>query len=397
MFDESYQQELLTKLINKTFLQRLGKLIHPEHFDPEYEPVVRGLLDHFKRTGRPVTKGQLNQLCSRHGVKPQPTSVGDFTFDEQEILYWSRYRIMGEALAKAQGFREQGKFERAVEAVSECRKRFPVSLEDDQAPDVLKSRSPIPIRRNLIPVGIPTLDACLEGGIGGSDLAAVLAPTSGGKTSWLVHVAAEAALQGHKVYYITLEVPRTEIEAKLRRRITGLVKPSKNQWIKVATKISRKGGRLQVREAAPHSISVAELEARLEADVDLLIVDYADYLRLSDRAVGFDYHDLGALYNSLKALAMDRRIPVWTASQVNRQAYGVAKIGLQDVEASLKKAMVVDQALALNQTSDTPDPETGTVTGDINIAKNRHGVRFQDVGVTINWALSRFTEGKWAD
>lgn len=395
MFDESYQRELLTRLTNGAFLKRLGKLIHPEHFDPEYEPVVRGLLEHFKRTGRPVTKGQLNQLCSRHGVKPQPTSVSDFTFDEAELLYWSRYRIMGDALAKAQGFREQGKFERAVEAVSECRKRFPVSLEEDQAPDMLKSRLPIPQRRNLISVGIKELDKCLEGGIGGSDLAAVLAPTSGGKTSWLIHVAAEAALLGHKVYYITLEVPRTEIEAKLRRRITGEIRPSRNQWIKTAGKISRKGGRLQVREAPPHSISVAELDARLEDDVNLLIVDYADYLRLSDRAVGFDYHDLGALYNSLKALAMDRRIPVWTASQVNRQAYGASKIGLQDIESSLKKAMVVDQALCLNQTSDHPDPATGEVTGEINVAKNRHGVRHLDVGVTINWSLSTFIEGKW--
>jgi len=395
MFNESYQQELLSRLTQKEFLQRLGKLLRPEFFDPEYEPVVRILLTHWKKNKRPVTKGQLSQLCQRHGVKPKVAPTGDFSFDEEEILYFARDRVISEALAKSQTLRSQGKFEKAIEVVRECWKTFPHMDEQEAAPDILKSTASIPVRKSLIPTGLEQLDHCLDGGIGGGDLAAVLAPTSGGKTSWLVHVAAEAGSQGKKVYYLTLEVPRTEIEAKIRRCITGVVKPSRKAWVKAAGGLSRKGGRIQVREASPHSLSVYDLALRLEDDIELLIVDYADYLRLGDRAVGFSYDDLGRIYSDLKAIAMDRKISVWTASQVNRGAYGSASIGLQDIEASLKKAMVVDQAIALNQTSDHPDPKTGEVNGEINIAKNRHGIRFQDIGVTVNWALSKFIQGKW--
>ncbi len=393
MFDEVYQQELLFKLTDKKYLQRLISLLQPEFFDPQYEPVVVTVLDHFKRTGRALTQGQLRQSCRTHGVKPKTVGTTDVDFDEQELIRFASDRIFAKAMARAQVFRERCQLDRAVEVINECKQRFPRASDSGDVCDALTSHAPIPKRKNLTPCGVERLDVAFDGGIGGGDLAVVLAPTSGGKTSWLVHVAAEAAIRGKKVHFLTLEVPRWDIEGKLRRKLTGSSKPGRNTWTRIAKKLHRKGGRVNIQEASPNSISIVDLSNRLDLDLELLIVDYADYLRLPDKSIGLEYHALGAIYTSLKAVALERKIPVWTASQVNRTAYGSDEIGLQDVSASLMKVMVADQAIGLNQTGETPDTRTGEVTGEINIAKNRHGIRFEVVQVTINWALSSFRQG----
>ena len=59
----------------------------------------------------------------------------------------------------------------------------------------------------------------------------------------------------------------------------------------------------------------------------LIIIDYADIMRSSRR---FDSlrHELKLIYEELRNLAMDLNVPIWTASQANRDAANADVVGL---------------------------------------------------------------------
>lgn len=396
-FDIDYQRELVVKLTEKQFVSRVHRLIEPQMFDVDLEPVVEEVLEHWRKKERTLTKNQLRQLAARHQVKLPQGRLNGFDFDVQEVERFARYRLMRSALVEATAYAEKGRFDKGIEAVTSLRKRFNSIGNNRMAPDILESSRPTPVRENVISTGIDRLDEALQGGVAAGNLAVALAPTSGGKTSFLCWLAATAAEAGKKVYYVTLEVPATEIESKLRARLTGVVRPSRNKWQKTAKALAAKKARIRVQEHPPRTVSIDDLDGEIEEDTDLILVDYADYLRPPGGSAGIDYHDLGAIYANLKRVGLQRKVPIWTASQVNRAAYGKTELDSEDVEASLKKAMVSDQIVSLSQDKwDKPDKETGNSHLSMWIAKNRFGPRFQPIEVTVNWSLCRFERGLFA-
>lgn len=392
-FTIEYQHELLRKMNNPSFLTEVGKMLSPDMFEGELEELASEMIKRFQTTGKVLTKGQLQQLCKKHQVKLRSGVSGDYTFDLEEVRRYRESRILGDALAKAHLYRDSGHFDKAYNTILTARNRL--SGDVGQVADILDSSRPMPVRKNIIPTAIPELDEYLQGGVAAGDLAVVLAPTSGGKTSLLVWLACQAALTGKRVFYATLEVSEHEIEAKLRRCICGS-EYSKKVWAVVSKKLKKKGAVLSIKEAPPRSISAGELDLQIPHDVDVVIVDYGDYLRADSGSERSSYEDLGQIYTSLKQIGMKRRIPIWTASQTNRASYQDSRLGVETVESSLRKVMLADQVITINQDK-AERGEDDSQTATLHIAKNRHGARFVDIPVTVDWATSTFKSGKWAE
>jgi hypothetical protein len=392
-FDEAYQRELVNKMTNRTFLERTAHLIHSEYFDPDLEQIVTKILSHWKRTKKSLTKSQVRQLFTRFGIKQERVSLDGFEFDQDELVDFAKDRILRIASIQFQSLRDQGKFHKAVQVISESVKRFP--HVDGKAEDMLLNQKPLPKRKNLIPTGIRTLDRALSGGISGGDIATVLARTGGGKTSFLCHVSATAVEAGLKVFYATLEVPGLEVQGKLRRRLVGSEKPSQIGWKKVSTKLRRKKASVLVLEHPPNTINVSEMEQEIPDGTNLVVIDYADLLRSIGTDFGFSYEQLGVIYAELKRVAMEREIPIWTASQINRPAYSNMRAGADTVEGSLKKATNSNLILSLNQPDDEVDGITGNSLMNIFVDKNTFGPRNVQIPVTVHWAKSKFEEGHY--
>lgn len=391
-FGTDYQRELVAKLCSKSFMERTGYLLQPGMFQPDLAGVVEKCLDRFRKGRATLSRAQLKQLCQREGVKLASTNgAADSEFDHEEILRFARYQVIKQAQIESVACREEGDFDGAVEALSRARQDLPRANREEVL-DVLTSNRPEPRRRNLLATGVDRLDEFLGGGVAAGELATVMAPTSGGKSTWLVNQAAEAILAGRTVFYSTLEVPDFEIEGKLRRRLLGRKSATKATWEKHARKLRKNKARLYVRAYPPRSVSVSELNGDFPQGVDVVLVDYADYVRPPSGTLSTDYQNLGFIYEELKRVAMERNIPVWTASQVNRAAYGSGgMLGLKDTEMSLRKAMVSDQVITLNQDEfDREEDETGTSAAVIYIAKNRHGARYKEIRVAVNWGLGWF-------
>ena len=406
-FENGYQLELIQRMSIKSFMGRVGDRLHEEMFDPQLTPIVGEVLKRWRKGKVVLSAGQINQLFRKQGVKPDSTPSGDEKFDLDEIDRFARFRSMRQGLAEAHVELEKGRFDRAFQAVEKSYSTGQIAQEPPQ--DILKESLAVVYRKGLCPTGLPTLDSerAFKGGVGAGEVAVVLAATSGGKTSFLVHLAGMAALLGKKVFYATLEVPREDIYRKLQSRLTGKEKPSKAEWDKARKKLK---GSWWLEGYEPGAVSVDDLTRAIPNNADFIAIDYADYLKPSggDGSLGGDYQSLGSVYTELKALALKRGCPLWTASQANREAYGGGEsdpkgkkksplIFLHHVEASLKKVMVSDQVISINQTDaeQVPNEKTGNCTALVFVAKNRHGPRFMQIPITVSWAKCGFVEGSF--
>ena len=82
-------------------------------------------------------------------------------------------------------------------------------------------------------------------------------------------------------------------------------------------------GNLVIKEYSPGKASISTIEAHIQKCIeqdfkpDLVIIDYVDLLR-SKRTGREKKEEIDDIYVSTKGLARDRKVPVWSVSQVNR-------------------------------------------------------------------------------
>ena len=80
-------------------------------------------------------------------------------------------------------------------------------------------------------------------------------------------------------------------------------------------------------------------------------------------------HELKLIYEELRNLAMEMNIPVWTASQANRDSAKSDIVGLENMSEAYGKAMVADVVVSISR----KPMEKSTGAGRLFVAKNRAG------------------------
>lgn len=389
-FGPDFQRELIGQMVHTEFLKKTDGLLDSEMFDGPMQDVAAAVLKNWKSCHRAPTWGQLMQTCQRFNVKKIVRGrLRDSRFDLRQIQSYACAHLLRDARAESLQEEERGNYDKAVDTFLAAQRKFP--QVDGQAPNMLLNASTLPQRKNIMSLGFPRLDDLLGGGVGAGDLAIVMAPTSGGKTSFLVFLACQAALVGAQIYYVTFEISEAEIQGKIRDCLTRKSKPKLSDWNKARKILLRKKSCIQVEEVPPHSMTVNQLERSIGRHVTHLFVDYADYLTLPG-SVGSDYQGLGLICDGLKSLGMRKKIPVLTASQVHRAAYEADMSELSQVADSLKKIQIADAVFGMSQEKNpTVDKDSGEIKASLALLKNRYGSRDRfEIG--INWATCRFRE-----
>jgi len=118
---------------------------------------------------------------------------------------------------------------------------------------------------------------------------------------------------------------------------------------------------------------------------DVVIIDYADIMK-SSRSYDSLRHELKLVYEELRNLAMELEIPIWTASQANRESAQANVVGLENMSEAYGKAMVADVVVSLSRKA----AEKATGFGRLFIAKNRAGKDGIVFPVSIDTSMSRF-------
>ena len=264
---------------------------------------------------------------------------------------------------------------------------------DDVEKRLVKSvRNPIPF--------LDGFDPTIGGGLSSGELGVILAATGGGKSMMLVKGASTALMNGKSVLYYSMELAETVIANRFDSCLTQIklnaILNFPNHIRDKAKEIADLGGKLIIKEFPTGTATVNTLRSHikhLEREgfiPDVIFVDYADIMK-STSSFSEKRFALTSIYESLRALAMELMLPIWTASQASRAAINESKFDLKVISESLGKAQTADVIIGIGRSDDDKANKRAT----LNCLKNRNGedgmailLRFDTANIDISVAIS---------
>ncbi len=304
-----------------------------------------------------------------------------------------------QTLAKAGQAVEDGHWEDAIELI---RKPLLLSRVGSDMPTEYVSTFDTRIEERTqfeaikrVPTGFPTLDHVLNGGLGFGELGTILAPTNYGKSQGLLNLGANAIKAEKVVLEVTLELSKLKVFSRMDSLLTGIPVnslPNEEDMLR-----SRLPGLAQYQdlfycEAYPTgSLTIEKLCGmvknfkRVRGQLDLLLLDYADLLSIgkhNDLRIA-----LGNIYKTLRGLAAEEQIAIWTCSQANRTGYTAQNISEVNVAESIDKMFVADVVISLNQR-----PEEYPNRMRLYVAKARDAAKWLEIAVRCDFSRARMWE-----
>lgn len=222
-------------------------------------------------------------------------------------------------------------------------------------------------KRNPVPMGFKMIDDLIAGGLSEGELGLILAGTGVGKSMMLAYMAASAVKQGKKVIYYTLELNDKMLAYRLEAALTGIplttllmdvegvhrkVVGSKLDEIK---KNLPDGADIIVKRYPTKQASINTLKnhlATMEAQdfvPDIIFIDYADLMKPVSRYSDKRF-ELESNVEQIRGMAGEYNVPIWSASQSNRDGLDASIVGLKTISESLAKAMVADLVVSVGRT-----------------------------------------------
>jgi replicative DNA helicase len=396
-YGKSFQEKIFQGLLtDKTWAMQMTEVMTPEFFELKY---LRFLTDRYfqyflKYKDFPtlnllitIVKEDLSQgndtilrdqiVEFLHRMKTNP-DVSDLQYVKEKSLDFCKRQAFKGALTKAVELIETEQFDGVVNIMKEAvGAGLPASIGHDFFKDI-EARFTRQ-RRFTITTGINQLDRkdVLNGGLGKGELGVVVAPTGVGKSHYLVSMGAAALKMGYNVVHYTFELSETVVGTRYDShlcRISATDVPDSRDLVIEEYSQMKDLGRLIIKEYPTGSASITTLRNHIEKLLlkgikpDILVIDYADIMR-SSRKYDSMRHELKLIYEELRALAVDFQVPIWTASQANRDASNSEVVGLENMSEAYGKAMVADFICAISR----KPSEKLMGSARLNVAKNRAG------------------------
>ena len=387
-YGATFQVKVLSSLLkHKEFLQQINDVIMPEMFDnPSSQWIVSQILkfyykfhttpslDYLQIEVKKIDNEVLKISVVDQIKEAYKASNEDQDYVEQEFSNFCRNQQLKKALLTSVDLLGKGQYEDIRILVDQALKAGQdKSLGHEYDKDVeTRYREE---ERGAIPTPWEHVNDLLMGGLGQGDLGIIFGNPGGGKSWMLVNLGAEAVKRGLKVAHYTLELSADYTAKRYDSLFTGIEFQSLSKNRKtIEDAVSKLGGRLIVKEfpmgkTTPQTIENHIQKCRdLDFKPDLVIIDYVDLL--SSRRKSTDRKDeIDDVYTSIKGMAREIKIPVWTVSQVNRAGAKDDVIEGDKAAGSYNKMMIADFALSLSRKRE--DKVNGT--GRIHIMKNRFG------------------------
>jgi len=359
---------------------------------PTLQLLVSIIKDELKQPTNELLKEQVIEFLSR--IR-NSGAIGDLAYIKEKSLDFCRKQAMKDALEKSVDLISKDQYE---EVISTMKKAVSIGMSSSTGHDFFEDAEArfVKINRFACPTGIEAIDekAVLNGGLGKGELGVIVANTGVGKSHFLVQIGANALQIGKNVVHYTFELTETAVGIRYDSNLTGInsseIQDSKKEVLDKYNQMDL--GRLIIKEYPTGSCTVGTIRNHLEKLAlkgfvpHLIVIDYADIMR-STREYDALRMELKLIYEELRNLAMERGIPIWTASQANRDSSSSDVVGLENMSESYGKAMVADVVLSLSR----KPTEKATGAGRLFVAKNRAGRDGILFPVHIDTARSKIT------
>lgn len=259
------------------------------------------------------------------------------------------------------------------------------------------------------------------------DFAALMAPPKRGKTWWMMWLAYRAALAGHTVYFVSLEMEMKQMIRRFWQMISGHSRYGEEatvselvsvggglyeidtrsgirtpkveletptiQKIQRAIRVNSRGGRLLLESYPTNSFSVRDFKTRLnnmalyENTVPAVcVLDYADIMAHTGGG-SETRHQLNYTWTALRGLAQEFHNCLITASQSGRKTVdGKKDADASDIAEDIRKLAHVTKLVTLNQSKEYKQRGLYSIACDTQ----REGASLGEAAiVTSNLAIGR--------
>lgn len=243
-------------------------------------------------------------------------------------------------------------------------------------------------------------------GMKSGEMLVVAARHGNGKSIFLLSAAVNIFKQGYNVVYVSLEMPTEQMWQRAVACYTGLpIRAISEATLTPEQKIQFLEGMKQFAEAknrfeiidTPH-ITVPTISSELDAIIekhrpDVLIVDYLGIIRPSVSGLQ-DNLAQASVTEDLRALARQKRIPVLTAVQLNREP-GKGKGKTKDTSRLSRSDVIGASADVVLQIEEVDTDDAITKLSDkikIYVIKNRKGQAPFTFEVRKNFTCGQFLD-----
>jgi replicative DNA helicase len=396
-YNKSFQEKILQGLLtDQQWAAQMVEVMRPDFFElryleylcdkyfkyfteyrcfPTQALLISIIKDALSEDGDVLLRDQIVSYLIRAKENPHP---GDIAYVKEKSLDFCKRQAFKEALEKSVELISTDNFESVITLMKNA---VSIGLANTVGHDFFEDMEARfqKINRRVCPTGIPELDVkdILAGGLGRGEIGVVTANTGVGKSHYLVQMGANAMRVGKNVLHYTFELTEQAVGIRYDSNLCSIsssdVVDNKEQ-VKKFYEGNNDLGRLIIKEYPTGAASVTTIRNHIEKlalrgfKPSVIIIDYADIMR-STRSYDSLRHELKLIYEELRNLAMELRIPVWTASQANRDSANSDIVGLENMSEAYGKAMVADFVISLSRKA----TEKATGSGRLYIAKNRAG------------------------
>lgn len=422
-FDRHFQEKIVQALLtDRQWASQMAEVLNLEYFDYAYLRQLTSKymgyyqkykefpsLDLFVSVVREDLKNEADaalnlQIKTVIVDTKNRKDLGDLQHVKETALSFCRQQGFKNALVEcAELVNEEDQYDRAIEIVKRA-----ISAGQTQSPG-MDLENDIDARysetyRNTIRTNIQTPDGSisldsrkiLNGGAGAGELNVVIAPTGVGKSHWLVHIGAEALLQGKNVLHFTFELNERAVGIRYDSHlldIDSLECPERKEEIKAFYQANASNlGKLRVKYFPTGTATVNTLKSFIDKlalenfKPDMVIIDYAGIMRSTEKYELLRL-ELKKIYEELRCFAAELDVPVWTATQSNADGADADLIKLSNMSEAYGQAHICDFVAGLGR----PESQKATGLGTVFIAKNRAGIDGVFYKVKIDTARSRIT------
>ena len=388
----SYQAKVITCLLTDVeFSSRMYDLLTPEYFESEpigwlcakilryfseYHtlPTLDVLHYEIESIENPVTKTEVIAALEE-SIKYLDSP--DLLFIKNSIVSFCRDAEMKLAIYDCVDLAADGK----LEAV---RSRIDVALKKGEDTNVghdylhaVDDRY-TNLKREPVSTGWPCIDKIMQGGLSRGELGVVVGPGGSGKSWILTSLCVNALLAGNNVLFISLELSDTYVGLRHDTVLTGVPTDKLKENIEsLKVTLKKISGKLTIKWYPTKSLSITGLRSALDKMAllgkkpDILIIDYADLMKLNVERGKRKDESLQELYEELRGISGEYKIPIWTASQTTRESNkeDAEFIGAEMIAESMGKHYTADFMMSI----DRRGKRKKTNTAQFHIIKNRFG------------------------
>lgn len=396
-YGEGFQTKVIALAVqDPVFLSHYSDIFNPEYFEfSSHVAVARFIKDYFKEYHARPSKEGLDALVLEYCVKYNVDSVmreqiltlmqnvfsmdiSDAAFVKEKIINFGRRQSFLHAIMQCIDLaKKEDGYERGSDIMFKAM-RVGLDVEDlgiDFFPScgslrTLAARDGAYNPARKVPTLLPDLDHALLGGLGAGEVGSIMAPPGWGKSALMVNFSAGAVYNQVPVIYFTIgDMSDYDIAVRHAARFSGIPIDTivtednydeKALGVRIMKMIPHANPQMRIKYYNPKSVGVQTLRAymtRMQSEFKfepgLIIVDYADKL-ISSRGISAEnsYQALGDIYDDLKILGHDFRCPVWTGSQVQRNAWSADLIDQEHAADSALKIANADVVLTINRTKE---------------------------------------------